>query len=144
MQTIAAVSEACAEQEGWLSGLTLPHSDCGRHAPSLAPKGVQSGRFPPAQKRFGARLSAVHMTAALGSTEDARSGSRFHTSHETTYPSMAVFNSGRESGSTLRDAHWKEYLQAFHRGTFAVQHRGIEPHEVDGQKRRPLTRTIAE
>ena len=58
MQTIAAVSEACAEQEGWLSGLTLPHSSCGQHPPSHAPKSVWSRRFPHAQKRFHARFSA--------------------------------------------------------------------------------------
>ena len=143
MQTIAAVSEACAEQEGWLSGLTLPHSSCGQHPPSHAPQSVWSRRFPHAQKRFHARFSAVHMATASDSTDHARSGSRFCTLRETTRPSIAVFNIGGESGSALRDAHWEELLQAFHRETFLFQPRGIEPRQDDGGSQRQLTRGIA-
>ena len=97
-----------------------------------------------AKKRFEARFSAVRIASASGSPDHARSGSHFHTLRETTCPSVAMLNIGREGGSTLRDAHRKNILQAIHRGIFLFQPRDIEPREVDGQQQRPLTRAIAE
>ena len=37
-----------------------------------------------------------------------------------------MLNNGRGIGSTLRRRHWREILQAFHRGIFALQRHGIE------------------
>ena len=52
--------------------------------------------------------------------------------------STALLDIGRGAGSTLRDAHWRRFIEAFHRGTFALQRHGIEPRPPEGSEPRTL------
>ena len=55
---------------------------------------------------------------------------------------IGVLNKGRGSGSKLRGGHWREFLQPFHRGTFAIHRRGIEPHADECAVSRQLQRRM--
>ena len=41
---------------------------------------------------------------------------------------IGVLNKGRGSRSKLRGGHWRDFLQAFHRGTFAIQRSAVAWH----------------
>ena len=127
MQQVLWMSKRCVMCEYEQSMHMLLASGGARLTPQGAPKHRRCAGSPYPSKRPGSALPEVLPIPRMDSRMLVDAGAFLCAQRCTERQFIGVLNKGRGSRSKLRGGHWREFSQAFHRGTLAIQRRGIEP-----------------